>query len=129
MPDALAFVPLVVLKLLAGDLVMGRPDLNSNPPWVYTIYNWTHSLVISGVIVSILLYINKRIGIAASAWMLHILMDIPAHTRAYFPTPFLYPLSDFTFDGISSIKFWAVNWIVLIFVYTYSYFKSKLNQS
>lgn len=35
------------------------------------------------------------------AWLAHILLDIPFHTKAYFPTKLLWPLSDFSFDGIS----------------------------
>jgi hypothetical protein len=125
LPDALAFGPLVILRIMAGDLITGKPGTNTIPPWVYTIYAWTHSLVIAGLIIIILLYINKKIGVAAGAWILHIFMDIPVHTREYFPTPFLFPLSDFTFSGVSSIKLWAVNWTVLIIVYLYSFLKSK----
>lgn len=125
LPDGLAFGPLVVLRILAGDLVMGKPGSNTIPPWVHTIYSWTHSLVIAGVIIIILFHINKKVGIAAGAWALHILMDIPVHTREYFPTPFLYPLSDLTFDGVSSIKLWVVNWFLLILAYIIVYSRKK----
>ena len=33
-------------------------------------------------------------------WLAHIAVDIPTHTRRFFPTPFLMPISDWTFDGI-----------------------------
>jgi hypothetical protein len=36
-----------------------------------------------------------------SAWGLHVLYDIPFHERRFFPTPFLWPVSSYTFDGIS----------------------------
>lgn len=125
LPDGLAFAPLVILRIMAGASVRGRPGLDAIPSWVYTIYSFTHSLIVAGVILSILLFVNKKVGIAAGAWVLHILMDIPVHTRDYFPTPFLFPLSEFTFDGVSSIKFWAVNWIALMLVYIYSFLKSR----
>lgn len=35
------------------------------------------------------------------AWPLHILIDIPTHTAEFFPTPFLWPVSNFHVDGIS----------------------------
>jgi len=125
LPDALAFGPLVVLRMTAGELVMGRPGLNTIPPWVYTVYNWTHSLVIAAVAIIILWQINRKPAIAAGAWVLHILMDIPVHTQDYFPTSFLYPLSPFTFNGISSIKLWAVNWLLLILAYIFFHFRKS----
>jgi len=42
-----------------------------------------------------------------------------------FPTPFLYPLSDLTFDGVSSIKLWVVNWFLLILAYIIVYSRKK----
>lgn len=125
MPDGLTFAPLMLIRLMEGDPLRGAPGLSTIPPWVLSIYSLTHSLIIAGVMVSILFYINKKVGIAASAWILHVIMDIPVHNRGYFPTPFLYPLSDFTINGVNSLKLWAVNWLVLILVYTYSYLRRK----
>ena len=34
-----------------------------------------------------------------SAWGLHVVMDIPLHSADFFPTPFLWPLSEWTFNG------------------------------
>lgn len=125
MPDGLTFVPLVIIRLIEGDPVRGTPGLSTIPPWVFTMYSLTHSLIIAGVVVSILFYIDKKIGIAGSAWILHVIMDIPVHNQEYFPTPFLYPLSNFSVNGVSSLKIWAVNWLVLISVYIYFYFNRK----
>jgi len=87
---------------MKGVSVRGSPGLNTIPPWVSTMYSLTHSLIIAGIIVSMLFFINKKVGIAAGAWILHIMMDIPVHTQGYFATPFLFPLSDFTVNGINS---------------------------
>jgi len=43
-------------------------------------------------------------------WLLHILLDIPSHTTRLYPTPFLWPLSDITFDGIS----WGRPWFMVL---------------
>jgi len=118
-PDGLPFAPLVIIRLVERVPVRGAPGLNTIPSWVHTMYSLTHSLIIAGVIVSILFYINTRVGIAAGAWILHIIMDIPVHTQGYFRTPFLYPLSDFAINGVNSLKLWAVNWMILILVYTF----------
>jgi hypothetical protein len=125
MPDVLSFGPLMIIRIMEGVTLRGAPGLNTIPPWVFTLYSLTHSLIIAGIIVCFLFYINKKVGIAAGAWILHILMDIPVHTQGYFPTPFLYPLSNFTFNGVNSIKLWAVNWLILILFYIYFYLRSK----
>jgi hypothetical protein len=54
-----------------------------------------------------------------TGWMLHILIDIPTHTRRLYPTPFLWPLSDFTIDGISWGRPWflALNYSSLLIVF------------
>jgi hypothetical protein len=52
-------------------------------------------------------------------WLLHILLDIPSHTTRLYPTPFLWPLSDFTVDGISWGRPWfmALNYGALLTVF------------
>jgi hypothetical protein len=42
-------------------------------------------------------------------WALHILIDIPTHSLRFFATPFLWPLSDYRFNGIS----WGNRWFML----------------
>ncbi len=44
------------------------------------------------------------------AWLLHILIDIPTHKRAFFAPQFLTPLSHFNVDGIS----WGTKWFMLL---------------
>ncbi len=60
-------------------------------------------------------------------WMLHILIDIPTHTRGLYPTPFLWPLSNVTVDGISWGKPWfmAMNYSSLLLVFLLLRIKSK----
>ncbi len=36
----------------------------------------------------------------ALAWILHVLMDIPTHSKEFYPTPIFWPLSDWSIDGI-----------------------------
>lgn len=53
------------------------------------------------------------------AWGLHILMDIPTHSSSFFPTPFLWPVSDFTVNGIpwSAPYIFFPNVVGLLIVY------------
>ena len=34
------------------------------------------------------------------AWPFHIILDFPFHSKEYFPTKIIWPVSDFSFDGI-----------------------------
>ena len=54
-----------------------------------------------------------------SAWGLHVLMDIPMHSFAFFPTPFLWPLSDWKIDGWQWMtpSIFIPNVILLILLY------------
>jgi hypothetical protein len=47
------------------------------------------------------------------------LLDIPSHSRAFFPTPFLWPLSKVTFDGVdwTTPRVMVANYVALAIVY------------
>lgn len=61
------------------------------------------------------------------AWGIHILMDIPTHRLNFYPTPFLWPISDVQVDGISwgTPWFMGINVFLLIAVYGYIFYKRK----
>jgi membrane-bound metal-dependent hydrolase YbcI (DUF457 family) len=94
----------------------GGPPL---PPDFIDAYNhyyvFTHSFVIVAAVLGILWLLKKRWWLwLAIPYCLHILMDIPTHER--YQTPFLFPISTFTIQGISwshPLIFWP-NWIALI---------------
>lgn len=134
-PDLLTFIPPMVKRVVEhgwaglsrggprspGIWRAGGPPL---PPELVDVYNnyyiYTHSLVILAMVVG-LVYLAGRRGhlYLALPYALHILMDIPTHER--FQTPFMYPLSSWTLQGISwghPLIFWP-NWIALISVHVY----------
>ena len=44
------------------------------------------------------------------AWPFHIILDFFTHSIEYFPTPILWPISDYKFDGIpwsNKLCFWS----------------------
>lgn len=106
MPDLLSF-GLYTLGTWTGffdhpDWRSGQhPDPSAIPLFVHALYDYTHSLVIFGVVFGLVAWRRRAPWWPLSAWGLHILVDIPTHSSAFFPTPFLFPLSDYTFDGIS----------------------------
>lgn len=104
-PDLASFGVLTafsVLGLVSGpDWGSGPPDPNSIPRYVHHLYDATHSLVVAFSIFGIVWWVLKRPFVEMLAWPLHILVDMPTHSSAFFPTPFLWPFSSYTIDGIS----------------------------
>ncbi len=109
-PDLLSFGALIVVKLAQGAFDPGKPPVGTIPQWVYTAYDYTHSLVIVGAVWGLLWWKKRDLALTFSAWPIHILFDIPTHTREFFPTPFLFPFSRFTVDGIE----WGQRWFMIL---------------
>ncbi|HLA39458.1 MAG TPA: hypothetical protein VJ417_05640 [Candidatus Glassbacteria bacterium] len=109
-PDLLSFGLWMAIRWMHGQLQQGRPNLHALPDWLHTAYNFTHSLIIIGSIWALLWWWQRELAVPFSAWIIHILCDIPTHTRRFFPTPFLFPLSDFTVNGFS----WGQRWFMIL---------------
>jgi hypothetical protein len=54
-----------------------------------------------------------------TGWFIHIVMDIPTHSKTLYPTLFLWPLSDCFFDGDSwgNMPFIITNYTSLLIVF------------
>ena len=101
-PDLLAFGPFLFLTFLGLEQrprFAEPPDPNIFPAFVHQTYNVTHSLIIFAILFGVLWLIFRRPIWEFSAWALHILVDIPTHSYRFFPTPFLWPVSNFRVDG------------------------------
>lgn len=79
----------------------------------------SHSLIIFGIVLGLIYVILKRFPWEMMGWLLHVLIDIPTHSYAFYPTPFLWPLSDVKLGGLSWANPWfmAVNYAAIIIVY------------
>lgn len=118
-PDLFAFT------LLFGYLIAGRvfgfaiphfPSPNSMEPigangiWLLKItpilYSLSHSVVIFVIVLGVVLFMRKRIPWSLFGWFLHIVIDVPTHSYEFYPTPVLWPISDWRFNGVS----WGVPW-------------------
>jgi len=121
-PDLFAFtIPFawLILGPFFGDTVprLGPPEHGEPPPidshWVFhlasTLYNYSHSIVIFLVVIGIIQLMKKRIPWEIGGWLLHILIDIPTHSYEFYPTPFLWPISNFMINGLP----WATPWFFL----------------
>lgn len=130
-PDLFSFGIFFIQRIFTSGFAFehqnGHPDISSIAPYVNTLYNFTHSLVIFSVVFILVWLFFERPIYEMLAWMFHILLDIFTHSFEFFPTPFLYPLSNFKVDGIGwghPIIFFP-NLILLIIAYAWFYRNSK----
>jgi hypothetical protein len=102
-PDLFSFGVLWVAATLGlsptPDFSHGTPPESTIPLYVHHLYNVTHSFVLFLAAFALLWLLAKRPVWELGAWGLHVLVDIPTHSLAFFPTPVLWPLSDWKFDG------------------------------
>lgn len=132
LPDVLTFFPLMVcIRFAHPEFHYGKLPLYLTPEFFLTIYNTLHSLVTWVVVFFAVWWLRgKRIFYPLFAWLLHICMDIPTHSGKYYPTKFLYPLTDFYINGISWGR-WEIllpDVVALLAVYGW-YFYQKNNQA
>ena len=122
LPDLFSFgIYFIHSIFFSSSPVMGRPTRSEIPEWVYSLYDISHSMVIASIIIFIVYKINKEFAFPMLAWPAHIILDFFTHSIEFFPTPILWPISDFKFDGIPwsnpIIFFTNVLLIFLLFIY------------
>ena len=117
-PDLFAFtIPFVLsfYKVIIGAQSFGsfesRHQVADGFGISHTLYQYSHSLVIWILIFLFVWAILRRPSWVMLGWALHIILDIPSHSLAFFPTPFLFPISEYRFSyGVS----WGTPWFMLI---------------
>jgi membrane-bound metal-dependent hydrolase YbcI (DUF457 family) len=104
LPDVLTEGLFAVLHLLnIGNMPgweHGHPDITAYPLWAQNFYNFTHSVIVFTLVFLMIWAFARKPVWVVGAWGLHILIDIPTHSMELFPTPFLWPFSDFKIDGV-----------------------------
>ncbi|GIW67042.1 MAG: hypothetical protein KatS3mg095_0940 [Candidatus Parcubacteria bacterium] len=91
------------------------------------LYSISHSIMIFFLVFMVLFLIFKRPIWELGGWFLHIILDIPTHSYRFYPTPFLWPISDWKFNGLSWATPWflLLNYLTIIIVYFFLYKKNK----
>ena len=92
------------------------------------LYQFSHSLVIFILIFGVVWFLFKRPMFAMLGWGLHICLDIFSHSIQFFPTPFLFPISNYVFPyGMrwSTPWFMVINYSLLILVFVYYMFTKR----
>ncbi len=99
----------------------GYPSMEKIPPVIHLLYNFSHSLVIFIITFTVVFLIKRKIFWPLGAWGIHILVDIPTHSFRFFPTPFLWPISNFKIDGVGwgAPKIFFTNWVLLFLIYAW----------
>jgi len=131
-PDILSFGPFFLGAVFG---LQDWPSRGAEPPssdlipgFVYLLYNFTHSFLIYGLFFLLLWFLGKKhFAQLTLGWPLHILVDIPTHSSAFFPTPFLWPASSFSIDGHpwSSPEIFIPNVVILVGLYAYWYTRKR----
>jgi hypothetical protein len=96
-----ATYPLWVLRHGQLPAVLAKSAWPNPPPSILRLHHATHSVPIALFAAWIIQNLTGRWPVRAlNAWLLHILIDIPTHTRdPWGPRPF-WPFSDMAFDGV-----------------------------
>lgn len=76
----------------------------------HVLYNVSHSLIIFAIVFFAVWIYFKQARLELLGWLLHIIMDVPTHTYAFFPTPVFWPLFGWKFNGIA----WAQPWFLVL---------------
>jgi hypothetical protein len=128
-PDLFAFglpISFLILKGIATlSFSFHRPDMFGLPA---TLYQYSHSLVIWAAVFIIVWIVSKRPRLELLGWLLHILIDIPSHAASFYPTPFLFPISDYRFlHGVSWGNKWymIINYSLLLIISLYFFARKK----
>lgn len=142
-PDLFAFtIPFVWLlwSVIAGDMSLGdlprapHHDIEPSPRDTLPVfvladalYHVSHSAVIFFLIFGLVWTLARRPVWELGGWLIHIVLDVPTHSYAFFPTPFLWPLSEWKFDGLSwgTPWFMVFNYSALLLVYGILWLKRK----
>lgn len=130
-PDVFSFGMLYAAALLGlaeyPDFSHGTPPESSIPQYVHHLYNITHSLIVFCIVFLVVWALMKRPVWGMAAWGLHVLMDIPSHSFAFFPTPFLWPLSNVKVDGWQWMTpaVLVPNVVLLVAVYSWFYLRQR----
>ncbi|OGZ06296.1 MAG: hypothetical protein A2845_00625 [Candidatus Lloydbacteria bacterium RIFCSPHIGHO2_01_FULL_49_22] len=122
------FTASIWLQLASGpDWSSDHPDVSQIPDYVNLLYGITHSLVIFALVFLIVWFIKKKPVWEMLAWGFHVVLDIFTHNLHFFPTPFLWPISGYYFNGHSwgTLEVFIPNLTVLAILYGWWWFQKR----
>jgi membrane-bound metal-dependent hydrolase YbcI (DUF457 family) len=123
-PDLVTFSPVIIEWAIHGEPALtrfGPPPLKIIPPYVFQLYDFTHSLIVWAIASTLLWIFLRKLFWPSLAWGFHILCDIPTHTTSFFPTPFLWPFPTPYLNGFRWSRPWFMisNYLLLLLVFIF----------
>jgi len=133
-PDFFAFAPLffsIVMGLLFGigqihlhnlprpsEFEPSSPDTLAIFKITRTLYDVSHSIFVFAAVFLIIWLIFKKPKLEMLGWLFHILIDIPTHSYAFYPTPALWPFWNWRFNGLAwrGLTFLIINYSLMTFL-------------
>lgn len=131
LPDFGHALPVAAWSLFAGapglflDYALASPG--SGPPLPDSVLFWSHHLhcvlhsgLVAAVVTLVLALFTGRFWLPLAGWWSHIVIDVFAHSRNFYPSPVFYPLSDWGYDGLAwnTPAFMIANYLALAVVWT-----------
>jgi len=128
-PDLISWT-IYLIYLLARGEVLGRPNPALIPSWVQQLYQISHSLFVVMLVFALAYLLYKKVPIYSWAWPIHIGLDIFSHSRTFLPTPFLWPISSWTFPGVSwgTPMFMIINYICIASAFSFILYRKQKHQ-
>ncbi|NQV92025.1 hypothetical protein HQ489_06135 [Candidatus Woesearchaeota archaeon] len=132
-PDLLAFTFLTFWSIFNKRGLHPADHSASQSSTIFEItsvlYSFSHSLIVIAAIILVLWVVKSKFYYVLGGWVLHILMDIPTHAKEFYPTPFLWPLSQWTFGGIRWGQLWFIilNYSILCSLFLW-FFRKEIHQ-
>lgn len=137
-PDFFAFTfPFLFLlyKMLIGQASFGFPGHHladhSGFDLASYLYQFSHSIIIFALVFTLVWVWRRRPCYEMLGWLLHILIDIPSHSLSFYPTPFLFPISDYRFPyGVSwaNQTYMIINYSLLLLIWGHFLYRKKLKK-
>ena len=99
-PFYLTYPTWLIVQGKAAD-VFKRNEWPEAPNWMQVLHHVFHSLPVLLVLTAAIRLVRGYWPLWGVAWGLHILVDIPTHSRQNWAPQFLWPLSNVTVNGVS----------------------------
>jgi hypothetical protein len=70
----------------------------------------THSALVAGAVTQLLCTIQRALWVPLFGWWSHIVIDVFTHSADHYPSPVLYPITQWGFDGFA----WNTPWFLVL---------------
>ena len=122
LPDLISFGPYVIYQLFTGI----NFNIHDVPKWVHKNYNLGHSIFFWICLYFLIYLLSGYNEYLLLAPIISIILDIPFHSMNAYPTPFLWPLSDYKVDGITWTEPYISN-LLYLFLLSFYYYRRNYN--